>query len=58
MHPDMLRYEGPGPIETVAERIDGPRQKEVTGALALLHDRERIVVETRPCRMSRRAFRQ
>jgi len=47
-HLDMLRDEGPGPVETVAERESMALvKKEVTGALALLSDRERTVVETR-----------
>lgn len=47
-HLDMLRDDGPGPVETVAEKQSTALvKKEVSGALALLNDRERIVVETR-----------
>lgn len=47
-HLDMLRDDGPGPVETVAEKQSTALvKKEVSGALALLNDKERIVVETR-----------
>lgn len=47
-HLDMLRDDGPGPVEKVAEMESTALvKKEVSGALALLNDRERIVVETR-----------
>ncbi|MBI4950108.1 MAG: sigma-70 family RNA polymerase sigma factor [Deltaproteobacteria bacterium] len=47
-HLDMLRDEGPGPVESVSEMESmAIVKKEVTGALALLSDRERTVVETR-----------
>jgi len=47
-HLDMLRDDGPGPVETVAERQSTALvKKEVSGALALLNDKERMVIETR-----------
>ena len=47
-HLDLLNYEGPGPVEATAMRQESAIvKKEVSGALALLNEKERIVIENR-----------
>jgi RNA polymerase sigma-32 factor len=47
-HMDMLREEGPGPLEAVSEKQTAALVKrEVTDALACLNDKERMVIEQR-----------
>ncbi len=47
-HLDLLTDEGPGPVEAAAMRQESALvKKEVSGALALLNDKERIVIEKR-----------
>ncbi|MBI5643470.1 MAG: sigma-70 family RNA polymerase sigma factor [Deltaproteobacteria bacterium] len=47
-HRDMLRDLNPGPVETVSAKEElSIVKREVKGALALLNDKERVVVETR-----------
>lgn len=47
-HLDMLKDEGPGPVEVVAEKQAGALMKrEVKDALATLNEKERIVIEKR-----------
>ncbi|MBW7957449.1 MAG: sigma-70 family RNA polymerase sigma factor [Deltaproteobacteria bacterium] len=47
-HLDLLKDEGPGPLETVAHSEESAIvKKEVSSALALLNEKERVVVEKR-----------
>ena len=47
-HLDLLTDEGPGPVEATAMRQESAIVKrEVSGALALLNEKERIVIENR-----------
>lgn len=47
-HLDLLKDEGPGPLESVARNQESALvQREVSSALALLNEKERVVVEKR-----------
>jgi len=47
-HMEMLREEGPGPLEAVSEKqASSLVKREVTSALARLNDKERVVIESR-----------
>lgn len=47
-HMDMLREEGPGPLEAVSEKqASSLVKREVTSALARLNEKERVVIERR-----------